>query len=528
MSITTTMKRKVEIQSPNEGTMAENSITSRRLTGKVARTPAAVAFTALLLAGCAVTPEPLTTAQLVNEAENSLARLTVDQEPVTTSIDLYEAMARALKYNLDHRVEMMQVALAQRQLTRASADMLPQLVANAGYADRSNTSASFSRTLVSGIRSTESSFSREQESTTADLTFSWHILDFGLSYVRAKQSADQALIAEETKRKIVNRIIEDVRTAYWRAISADRLLNGFRALESRVEKAQRNSRAIRRAGQTSPLAALTYERELVDIKKEIQRLDRELVTAKAQLAALMNIRPGTDFALVVPKRSISDISISSLGDNHVLTALQNRPEVRELLYQRRINEKEQDVAILEMLPNPSLYAGLNTDSNDFLLNTDWVSWGAKVSWNAMKVLQYPSRKASVEAEAELLEAQSDALAMAIATQVNIAKARYRLLKKSASTAAEYYNIQRKILGQTKASVGAQAASEQTLIREEMNTLVASVEFDVAYADLQNAFAAVYASLGIDPHGEDISNTMSVGEMASSLRATWQSRGDNAS
>ncbi len=485
------------------------------------------AFGAHLLAGCTVTPVPLTETELTVAAETNLANLNADQEAVTQSIGLYEAMARALKYNLDHRVEMMQVALGKSQLQRAGADMLPQLVANAGYAGRNTVSASYSQTLVSGIRSAEPSFSSEKAALSGDLTFTWHILDFGLSYVRAKQSADKALIAEETKRKIVNRIIEDTRTAYWRAVSAERLLSGFRELEGRVVKAQSQTQAIRKAGQTSPLAALTYERELVDIKRQIQRLDRELVTAKAQLAALINVRPGTPFALVIPKRDIGDIALDGIGEEAVVDALRNRPEMRELLYKMRINEKEFDAAILELLPSPALYAGLNLDTNDFLYNNNWVSYGAKASWNVMRIFAYPARKGAVEAEASVIEAQGRALAMAIATQVHIAQARYKLLRKSAATAAEYYNIQRNILEQTRVSVNGGAASEQTLIREEMNTLVASVEFDVAYADLQNAFAAVYASIGVDPHDVPISQAMSVSEMADALRQTWISRGDRA-
>ena len=45
-------------------------------------------------------------------------------------------------------------------------------------------------------------------------------------------------------------------------------------------------------------------------------------------------------------------------------------------------------------------------------------------------------------------------------------------------------------------------SEQTLIREEMNTLVAEVKYDIAYAGLQNAFGNVYASMGLDPFGDE--------------------------
>ena len=65
-------------------------------------------MTAAPLAGCAIYPEPLTTAELSDAASANAAHVASDQEPVTRSISLYEAMARALKYNLDFRVEMMQ------------------------------------------------------------------------------------------------------------------------------------------------------------------------------------------------------------------------------------------------------------------------------------------------------------------------------------------------------------------------------------------------------------------------------------
>ena len=478
-----------------------------------------------LLAGCTVTPAPLTQAEIASRASMNLQGLERGQEPVTAPIGLYEAMARALKYNLDHRVEMMQVTLAQKQLRNASAQMLPQLVANAGYAGRDRFDASYSRTLFSGTRSAEPSTSSEKETLSADLSFSWHVLDFGLSYVRAQQAADKALVAEEQKRKVANQIIEDVRTAYWRAISAERLLSGLNALEARVRTTQRKNQALRRSGQTSPLASLTYERELVDIKRKIQKLERELTTARHKLAALMNLKPGTAFKLVVPKRDMVDLKLSGSPDEMMMVALRNRPEFRESVYRGRINEKEARAALLEILPGAQLYAGLNLDTNDLLYSTDWVSWGAKVGWNLMRLVQYPAVKASIEADGNLLDAQAQALTMAILTQVFVARTRYEHLRREAATAAEYYNVQRKILSQIKARASADATSDQNLIREEMNTLVAAVEFDVAYADLQNAFGAVYTSLGADPVDKPIDTRAPVADIASVLRETWRGRGD---
>lgn len=109
--------------------------------------------------------------------------------------------------------------------------MLPKLVAGSGYAGRDEADISAPST-------------RDRDILTADLTFSWNILDFGLSYVRAKQYADKYNIQVEMKRKIVNRIVEDVRTAYWRAVSYERLVNRMHALEGRVRGAARHTRAV--------------------------------------------------------------------------------------------------------------------------------------------------------------------------------------------------------------------------------------------------------------------------------------------
>ena len=482
-------------------------------------------LSSVVLAGCQVTPNALSSAEVTVYAEDKLARVTAAQEPIEGKVTLYEAMARALKYNLDYRVETMSAILANRRLRAAGAATLPQLVANGGWAARDNSAASYSQNLFSGIATTDPSFSREKSNFAGDVAFSWHILDFGLSYVRAKQAADEALIARELRRKTINRVMEDVRTAYWRAVSADRLLAGFQRLRARTERALGQSRRLLKRGDTSPVAALTFQRELVGIKRQIHRLERELQTSKMQLAALMNVSPNSTFTLHLPKRRLTDLTIDVTGTDMVRLALEKRPELREAAYRERINEKEAQAALLEVLPGASLYGGLNLDSNDFLLNANWISYGAKVGWNLMKVFTYPTRKSVVEARSDLLDRKALATTMAVMTQVYVARARYTYLHRSASTAAEYYRVQARLKKQVQASVRAHVASEQTLIREEMNTLVAAVQYDLAYADLQNAFAAIYAAVGVDPFEGVVDTSKSVSDLARSLRETWRSRGD---
>ena len=471
---------------------------------------------ALSVSACTIQPKPLTTGSLQSFASDKLARVTAHQEPVENAISLHEAMARALKYNLDFHVELYNEALATKQLASARLDTLPNLIATAGYAGRNNDAGNFSSTLFP-----------DRGKFHDDILLSWNILDLGLSKVRAEQTADEVLIARERRRKIINRIIEDVRTAYWRAVSADRLITGLRRLEGRAEKALSNSRALQRDGETSPLSALTYQRELVEIQQRIQNLQKDLSLAKMQLAALMNLKPHEHFTLAQPARDADATSLTMSGEEMVFAALENRSEIREIQYQLRINAKEGQRALLEMLPTANLFASVNYDSDSYLYNSNWVGWGAKATWNLLNIFKYPAKKRVIAAKDELLDARALALTMAIMTQVHVARVRYGHAKKIFRTASRHLKVQKGILHQIRASHDEGLASEQTLIREEMNTLASQVAFDIAYADLQNAFANVFGSMGLDPYADELRRGDSVGQLAIALKTAWVERGDRS-
>lgn len=476
-----------------------------------------------LLAGCAVKPEPLTPSDLQTTSERNFQTVDADQEPVAAPIDLYEAMARALKYNLDYKVELMDEALKSRELDLSRYDMLPQLVASGGYAGRNNFSGASSLSLITRRQSLEPSTSSEKNLYTADLTLSWDVLDFGLSYVRAKQKADEVLISQERRRKVASRIIEDVRTSYWRAVSAQRLLDKLQQLEDSVTATLENSERLAERRLSAPLTALTYQRELVEIQGNIRRLQRELVIAKAQLAALMNLKPGTEFSLVLPDRAQAMPEVKYSGEDMMMTALQNRAELREVSYRQRINAKELDAALLSALPSFRGILGVNVDSNDFLYNNDWMQWGARASWNVLNLFRYPAQKKTVKAQDDLLRQRELALTMAVLTQVHVARARFAHLSEELSTASHQMRIQDKIMTQIRAGHKAGAMSQQTLLREEMNTLVAEVKYDIAYADAQNGYANLFGSMGIDDFGPDLTGRENVQTLRGSLSKLWDDR-----
>ena len=480
------------------------------------------------LAGCGLNPQPWTDAELSHLSTANFQRVTIDQEAVNGAISIHEAMARALKYNLDYRLEMMQAALRSSEAVYASSQMLPQLVSNAGYTARDNYFMTTGLDIPTGLPVTGTDFknntvSQDKAYNDGDVTFSWNVLDFALSYVRARQAADTYLIAQETKRKIIQHIIEDTRTAYWRAISSDRMSKKLAKLEQRVKRAIANSKLTVTEGAESPLTAITYERELVKIRQTAERIQNELGLAKSQLAALINIAPGTPFRLVNEEISTPNVALGLSGQEMIAEAIFNRPEIREIAYQTRINEQEATAALLEVLPGLKINGADALNSNSFLLHNDWMSWGVSAADNLIKIVQLPAKRAAIEGQGTVLDQKALAMTMVVMTQVYVSRIRYHHHVEELETSKEYLKAQSALVTQLKAQVTADLLSEQTLIREEMNELVAEVQRDISYGNVQNASSNLLVSMGLDIQAREIDLATDVNSLASHLRSVWADR-----
>ena len=451
-----------------------------------------------LLAACSVAPERLTAGELAANARGNLARLAHEQIPVSGPITLAEAMMRALRYNLDYRVETARKALQRAKLDLSHYSLLPDVVVNSGYTSRNNYLASKSLDLATNTVDANYSTSQEQAQFSGDLTFSWDILDFGLSYMRAKQAANEYLIAQELERTAAHRLLRDVRSTFWRAATYERLLSRLNQLDARAERALVNSRKLSESRQVSRLDALSAERELVKIRKSIAEFQDGFVTAKADLAKLMNLRPGTPFRLAADFGDALPQPPSRSLDEMMYFALLHRPELRENAYRQRINYGEAKMRLLELLPSVRTYASFSWNSNSYLLNNDWITAGSTVGWNLMKLFQYPAERYVVESEAELLEMRALALSMTITTQVFVSRVKLDHARAKVKAAKDYLSVQNRLARQMRLEWEAKRAGKQKVLLEEMNAIFAQASYESAYANYQQALSELSASLGEDP------------------------------
>jgi outer membrane protein TolC len=477
-------------------------------------------LTALIVSGCAVTPTPVTQDDVRLRVAEDKQKMFVGQEPISAPLTFSDIAARALKYNMDYRLKVMEEALAQGQLDLSSWDMFPRILANAGWVSRNKDQFSSSSPLGA---STTSSYSSgiEKSRSTASLEFSWNLLDFGVSYFRAKQLADQALIADERKRRVAQNMMQDLRNAYWRALGAQRLMKQMDETMIKANAALGRARQVESQGLLPQSQALAYQRALLDATTLLQVRRQDLELAKVELMALMNIAPGTTFTLADvqdPNLPAAPNNIGQLEDY----ALLNRPELREEDYRKRVTRNEVYKQYLSILPGITFDYGLQRDSNRFLLNSNWAEGALRISSNLMKLATIPSMNRTMAAQKEVDEARRMSQAMAVLTQVRVATTRYGLAKDELDQVVESANVDQRLANYAKAASTARVDSELEVIRTETRALLSSYQKHISYANAQAAWGRVYNSLGLDLLNVD--RNMSLAQLKASIDqslSTWQ-------
>ncbi len=485
--------------------------------------PVTLAVATLILVGCSsLNPQALQDKAVRDRAAADRVKMFDQQEPITAPITMDEAIARALKYNLDLRLKKMEVAVNGQLHEVSKYDMLPNVVAGAGYMSRNNYSGGDGRPLypTQGSRPDEAMPRTQSFSTSSDMShklrsveFSWNVLDFGVSYYRAKQRADEFLIAQERKRRVIQTTVHDVRYAFLRALGAQKLAGEAESVMKQAETAIEQSRAAEARGAMPVQTALAYQRSLVDAVALLNVRRQELDFAKAELAALMSA-PTSQFALA----DTPEVALNPLPTNLAVledTALMNRPELREEDLKKRISADETRRQLMQAYPNLTFGLGKQYDSNSLLYNNDWVEGSARASWNLLRVLSAPAVTKAGERQLEVDDARRQALSMAIMTQMRIAALRYGLAMSDLNVAQKSLDVDSRVAAVAKSGVSSKAETELELVRATARAAVSKYQRAIAYANAQAAFARIQHSLGQDFDFGDIEN-QSVGELAASV------------
>ena len=458
-----------------------------------------------ILISCAKrSPEPIKSDVISKSAEGDLAKIKKIKEQndilkKDLEVDLYTAIALAIENNKDLKVKILESSLSYKKIEDVEFDMLPSMTANAGYTSsdkyKATTSATVPDSDKAGSLGSSYSTSRDRDVTEQNVGFSWNILDFGLSYIRAGQSSDRYLISKELERKATSNIKRDVVRAYWNALSADKLIKRYDPLLIKVNKALNDSQKIEELLLQKPMDALLYQKELLDIQRALQSQKQSFINAKIELKSLMGLLPNEKITLVETDLPLNELNMKL--DDMEAYALVYRSELMENRYEERISIAETKAGMRSLLPGLNFNAAWTSSSNDYLMNKSNFEYGSSIGANLLNVFRAPKLEKINKKNTEIIKEQRLALSMAVLSQVHISNIEYQMALEEYETAERYFEVSKKITEQVRNAQKIARFGELELIREEASLLVAELRKDIAFSKVQFSIAQVFTSVGID-------------------------------
>ncbi len=489
-----------------------------------------VIFSMVLLASCARNLKPIETSQILSSAQEDIKKIEEIKNnnlnwEENLEIDLYTAIAIAIKNNKELRVKLLENALSKRQIDKVKFEMLPSLAANAGYSGseyyKASTSATVPNTDKAGSIGEDYSTSSNRDLSNQDIGFTWNALDFGLSYIKAGQNADQYLISEENETKAAHNIVREVIRSYWNSMSADKMLRKYDPLLKDVNAALNDSKKIEELLLSKPMDALLYQKELLDIQRALQTQKQSFIDAKIQLGTLMGLLPNQKFKLIETKEPLNVLDMTL--EEMEIYALQHRPELIEKHYEERISVEQAKAGVLSLLPGLNFNAAYTSTSNDFLAQKTNANFGATIGANLLNVFNYPTIKKINETNTEVIREQRLALSMTVLSQIHIANIDYKLAIEEFETAQRYYEVSKKITEQVKNAQKIARFGQLEVIREQASLLVAELRYDIAFTKLQHTIGQIYSSAGIDVTKENVKK-LGIKEYAKLIENNFQKNG----
>ncbi|MBF0415825.1 MAG: TolC family protein [Magnetococcales bacterium] len=425
--------------------------------------------------------------------------LFAEQKLPDKPLSLHEAMARALKYNLDLRQKNMEEALSRKQGEVTELEMLPRLVTSAGYSSRSPEDASISKSVLSGSVSKEASVSSDAISKNGDLTLSWNWLDFGVSYFQTRQDGNKALVQHEYRRKAAHNLIRDVRFAFWKATAAQSLENNLNAIRKESEQALEEARTAEQEGLRSPTYSLQFQLGMMETMRQIEKSLAELSQSREELALLIHLPPGTPYQL----RDDSNTMMTSLGasvtpETLEQIALSSRPELLIERYQGRIEADETRKAIARLFPGLEFNLSKNYDSNSYLVNQHWAQVGARLSWNLLRTFTGQSQLDLSKERENVVRTRRLVAHMAVLSQTRIAYQEYRTSEKMLHRAIIESAIRQRMQNHAADRSALGLESQLSYVHAAAAYLLGRIQQYEAYARYQSALGHLYATLGLDP------------------------------
>ena len=442
-----------------------------------------------LLMGCAQLPSgqalPTPTTQ---SWQHELAQMQI--EPISGPLTLEEAIARGLKYNLDRRAKQLELEIASGQYDSSLQEMLPRARAQIDQSNRSQ------ERLTRNSNGTSTNATTDRNHTVYDLGASWSLLEFGVGYYNAKQAKERVNIANERRRKLIHTLIQDVRSAYWRAASAQAMKDDLRQTIAKAEKALEDSRIIEIERVRAPTESLTYQKQLLESLRTLELIDQDLAPAQVELATLINA-PAGQHLILDAQWPLSNKTLNAPTELLENMALERNADLREVQHQTRIARDETRKVLARMFPNLTFSISAKYDTDSYQVHKSWEDASLQLSFNLMNLFTGPAQMRLAEAGVALADQRRMVMQMAVLTQVHLGSLNWLNAQKQNQRAHQIWSVDDRLAKLAAAREKALMRGSLETVNAQASALLSQFRLFQSVAQVQVAESRLRAVMGLE-------------------------------
>jgi len=417
-------------------------------------------------------------------------------------LTLDEVVRVGLENNLEMRISRIMAEIEKDSALAEKLNLLPDLSFSGNLAYRSNYAISEYEDVYTGKKVLGSSTNTEKATRLMDIRLSWNILDFGLSYLRARQAAVGTEIKRMERIRQSQKLALDLSTVYWKSVLTQKDLERVRAIEAEAGEYKKKADELVAQKRIDPIIARSIEKQLSDLSITANALQSEMASVKIELSKLMGIPPLTRFDLA--SENIAEGFIENMPDASnidprrlEIISLNNRPELFSADLEEKVRQDDARSALLSMFPSIRFDAGQNFDYNSFLANQTWTSVGVSIAENFLDIpSKYMSWKAK-DKTVSMVKAQRLMLTAGVIAQVHISLQDYRAKEKQFRLYNNAWLISEDLLNMSRERNKLGSISDLQVTQRMMETVVSKLQRDRSLSDVLNAYNMLLVTLGLD-------------------------------
>lgn len=228
------------------------------------------------------------------------------------------------------------------------------------------------------------------------------------------------------------------------------------------------------------------------------RNSRSKKRSRARLAALINVPLNHPFAFDKNAEKLSTLpTLSTTLTDLETIGIYLRPDLREEVYQNRIDQQEVRKEFLRAVPGLNAFTHGNGDSNLYLENKFWAEMGLRTTLDILNLVTAKKKIKAAKTQVEFSKMRRLASTVAAMVQVNMGYYQYRQSLEMFNNAQRLSEIEEKLLAISQASAKAREVGDLQRIRQSAQTVAAILERNRFMIDGLAAWGNLYFSVGGD-------------------------------